>query len=229
VWRWQRLLPTNLTLYVFELGTHRTDVQLSGSLPSAQAFESILGSPASFSYDLNLTVVSKIKTERLPALAEVQGLRPDTLDGYYDSLDTRITQIATDSVMSLVQHNTDSLSLSGSYSFITGQIADALTQQLPDLEIQSVSASRISLPDMTLYNEARQLSDDLLAARADALVAAAQASAEAQDETERELLMLERYGDILTRYPVLLEYFQLGKDLDSDPLDLNSILPPTVQ
>jgi hypothetical protein len=37
--------------------------------------------------------------------------------------------------------------------------------------------------------------------------------------------MLERYGEILDRYPVLLEYFRVGQEIDADPLNLESIIP----
>lgn len=229
VWRWQRLLPTNLTLYVFELQPHQTSVALSGSLPSADTFESILGSSASFSYELNLEVVSRISPEELPRLAETEGLRPEGLDQYYEAFDARITQIATDTVLGLLDEDPEMLSVGTTYSLIADAVDEKLASQLTGIEIQSVSPTRIELPDMELYRAARDLSDELITARADALAAAARESAAAQQETERQLLMLERYGEILTRYPVLLEYFQLGRDIESDPLNLGDIVPPTAQ
>ena len=227
VWRWQRLLPTNLTLYVFDLQPHRTQVSLSGSLPSAETFEAILGTSASFSYQLDLTVVSRIRPEELPFLAEVEALRPEGMDAYYDSVDARITQIATDTILAILQNTPETLSLGTSYSLIADNVLQALSQELPEIEVQSVSPTRLRLPDMELYTAARSLSDDLVAARADALAEAARQSAAAQQETDRQLLMLERYGDILTRYPVLLDYFRLGQDIDSDPLNLEDIVPRT--
>jgi hypothetical protein len=229
VWRWQRLLPTNLTLYVFELQPHQTSVALSGSLPSADTFESILGSSASFSYELNLEVVSRIPPEELPRLAETEDLRPEGLDQYYEAFDARITQIATDTVLGLLDEDPEMLSVGTTYSLIADAVDEMLASQLTGIEILSVSPTRIELPDMELYRAARDLSDELITARADALAAAARESAAAQQETERQLLMLERYGEILTRYPVLLEYFQLGRDIESDPLNLGDIVPPTAQ
>ena len=35
VWRWQRLVPTNFTLYLFDVESHRTEVRLDGKIGRA--------------------------------------------------------------------------------------------------------------------------------------------------------------------------------------------------
>jgi hypothetical protein len=229
VWRWQRLLPTNLTLYVFELSPHRSSVSLSGSLPSAEVFESILGSPASFSYDLVMNVTTQIRPEQLPTLAEEAGLRPEGLDQFYADLDLQITQIATDALLALMQEDPDTLTFGTSYTAIAEQVRSRLQTALPDLSVDSVAPSRIRLPDMELYTATRALSDEILSARAGALEQAAEASAAEQERMDRELQTLERYGEILDRYPVLLDYFSLGQSLDIDPLNLGELIPQPPQ
>ena len=69
----------------------------------------------------------------------------------------------------------------------------------------------------------------MLEARAEALREAARELARQEADTEQDLAMLERYGEILDRYPVLLDYFRVGQEIEGDPLNLDAILPQTDQ
>ena len=225
VWRWQRLIPTNLTLYVFEPGLHRTPVRLQGSLPSGTAISTILQDSGSFDYDLRLTVQSRIIAAHLPSLARDRELRPEDIGGFYDEIDAMIGEIATQAVLSVVERQPERITPGTAYDNIVETVKTGLARRLDYLEVVAVAVERIDLPDMDLYLTARQSARDVLEARSRSLQQAAERLAQNEAETDRGLSLLERYGELLDRYPVLIDYVRVGQEIDGDPLNLESIIP----
>lgn len=229
VWRWQRLVPTNFTLYLFDVESHRTEVRLDGTLPSGPEIDTLLDDAGDFAYDVRLTVVTRLTADEVPRLARDQELRPDGMETFYDDLDARIAQQATEAVMGVIEDEPQSLSVSQISGTIVDAVRERLSAEFPRLEIVSVTPRRLELPDLQLYTTARRLSIDVLEARASALQEAATRLADIQAESDRGLSMLERYGQILKEYPVLLDYFRVGQEIGSDPLNLEEIVPRTSQ
>jgi len=229
VWRWQRLIPTNLTLHVFEPGIRRVPVRLEGSLPSGRTITEILEQPGVFDYDLRFSVQTRIRPERLPELARDREMRPDDLDSFTGETDAQIHEIATQALLAIIEADPERFRMDTAYTTIETSVRRAVSDELGYLEVVAVSGERIELPDMQLYLTARRLAESVLEARAEALREAARELARQEADTEQDLAMLERYGEILDRYPVLLDYFRVGQEIEGDPLNLDAILPQTDQ
>lgn len=229
VWRWQRLVPTNFTLHLFDVESHRTDVRLDGTLPSGPEIDALLDESGDFTYDIRLTVVTRLRPDVVPVLARDQELRPDDMPTFYDDLDARIAQQTREAVMGVLEDEPESVSVSQISSTVVDAVTERLADGFPRLDIVSVNPTRLALPDVELYTTARRLSIDVLEARASALQEAAARLADTQAESDRGLTLLERYGQILEEYPVLLDYFRAGQEIGSDPLNLQEIVPRTSQ
>lgn len=228
-WRWQRLLPTNLTLHVFPLTTRVTSATMRGTLPSAAAYGSLVDGTAAFSYLITLDVAYRLREDSLPQLARDHGLRSNSLDEHYSSLDAQIGQSTKDSIVGLVTSRSGSIESPVPHDVITGRVVDDLTRHFPDLELLSVDVIRVELPDLDLYQQARTLYEEVLETRAQSLKDAAQTFARQQTQTDNELRLLERYGEILDRFPILLDYFRLSVETGGDPLSLESLIRQTGQ
>ena len=79
VWRWERVIPNNVTLFLFELQPHSIETRLSGELPSAEAVAGMLPGAADFRYQATVTVTFAVRPEALPELVSGQGLTPEDL------------------------------------------------------------------------------------------------------------------------------------------------------
>lgn len=227
VWRWQRLIPTNLTLHVFEPRLHRTGVRVEGSLPSGEAIARILEQAPEFDYDVRFSVQTRIRPERLPELARDRGMRPEDLEDFHDETDARIKEIAAQTILATVESDPERYRMDAAYTTIEESVRQRLADELDYLEVVTVAIEQIGLPDMQLYLTARRLAESVLEARAEALRDAARELAQREANRDQGLAMLERYGEILDRYPVLLDYFRVGQEIDGDPLNLESIVPPS--
>ena len=211
VWRWQRALPTNVTLYIFDLSPHRATASVSGSMPSADLIQTMLPAPTDFGYETSFELVYRLRPEVLPLLVSEQGLRPDDIDSWYQTQSQLIAEAATEAAMS-----DRGASLVGQPTRLAEFLTERVRSRFSDLEVTRVSPRRVRIPDLDLYERSRAAFLDLLAAQEEIRRAAVAGLAETR---ERELLLddasrsavdrLRRYGEVLTEYPVLLELLQL--------------------
>ncbi len=224
-WRWQRLLPTNLTLHEFTVTPHATSATLRGSLPSAAAYGALLESATPFSYVISVDVMYRLQPAALPRLVRDDGLRSGALDSHYYRIDTGMEQLITQSTLRLLERPAQLTSPASAVTALVETLTATLVSSNPGLDIISVSPTRLELPDIQLYLDTKQRYITILDARAEAMRTAATELAADQTAIDVELARLERYGEILERYPILLDYFSLTQDLQSDPLDLESLVP----
>ncbi len=224
-WRWQRLFPTNLTLHEFPITPHFTSTTARGNLPSAATYGALLESSTPFSYVVSVDVIYQLQPAALPRLVQDEGLRSETLGAYYNRIDTELEQLIVQATLRLLGQPTQLTSPASALALVVEGLTATLTDQYPGLEFLSVSPTRIELPDIQLYLETKQRYMAILDARADAMQNAAEELATDQTAIDAELARLERYGEILERYPILLDYFSLTRELPNGPLDLVSLFP----
>ncbi len=91
-WRWQRLIPTNLTLHEFPITPHATSATLRGNLPSGSTYGALLETANPFSFVISVDVIYRIRPASLAHLVRDDGLRSDTLGIYYRRMDTEMEQ-----------------------------------------------------------------------------------------------------------------------------------------
>jgi len=220
-WRWERLIPTNMTLYTFDLHPRTLEVSFEGSLPSGQLYSSILPENPDFSLSGNVTIQFGIVPESLPALVAEEKLLPEALDDFYEAKAEQISNRLMDKLKSAT---------------LNQQMERELAREFPDLKILSLRTETVRVPDLELYELARQSYKELVEIRdrsreeAVARMAVEQVRTENARDQERETLEhLREYGKLLNEYPILLKAMYVQK-LSGDKVitipefDLNTIL-----
>jgi hypothetical protein len=86
------------------------------------------------------------------------------------------------------------------------------SEQFPDIIIEDIYPVEIKIPDPDLYNEAKRIFIALARAREAKDVEAIRAE-------QTNLDILAKYGELLTEYPVLIQYLYL-KELKGQAVDL---------
>ena len=228
-WRWQRLIPTNMTLYIFDLHPRSQEISFQGSLPSAELYSSILPENPDFSYRGEIDAIFTIAPESLPALVAEEKLLPDQLDDFFKAK----AQMLSDSVLeSLQETNTDPADSQALNRRVERELASAA----PDLQISNLKVRVKHIPDYDLYELARASYRELVQTRdrsrgeAVARLAEEQVRAENARAQERAKLdALREYGQLLEEHPILLKAMAVQK-LSADQVisipefDLESIL-----
>ncbi len=216
VWRWQRLLPTNLTLYTFKLAPQQTTVSSSGTLPSGSLYSQYIAGSPDFSYKVSLSLSYLLKPESLPRLMIDDSVTPKTLDKWYADFAKQCSTAAQDFIA------TQSASgdiVSGGFAGLQGALLKHLAKTFPLVKFISVTPETIQLPDVALYQKAKQQYLGVVDAEQQARRQAAVNKTNLDQLASQRIDMLKRFGELFNQYPVLLKYFDL------DPAKRQNIIP----
>lgn len=209
-WVWYKLLPKNAVVTPFFLKETQIPLEISGSLPSGAVYSALVGLKTDFSYAFSGALTYKLKAETLPALAERENLlKQEDLDNYLTQFNGEI-QTRTRRLLMEYAENEKALKEAQDTGTIRG-LESELRSVFPTIELRSCTFKSVRFPDLILYDEIRRLYRDYLAAqrkevRDDMITIAAE-----NIKNLRRFDELAAYGDLLTRYPVLLQYLALEK------------------
>ena len=203
-WRWERLVPTNTTLFSFTLEPHSTSVTTAGVLPSGDVYSSVMPGKPDFSYEVTFTLSFRAKPEALPELVSEQHLRPDTLKQWHEDQAAILAHEAVN-IMSGLRDE----SIVYSHSDTAAILRTALEEEFTSIEITEMTPTVVRLPDFELYRTAKRAYLAIAQAQEQAQVASV-AELEPQRQREQQTLqVLEQYGKLLASYPVLLDFIDL--------------------
>ena len=230
-WSWERVIPTNATLFLFDLQPQVFTVRSSGHLPSGADLAAVLPIPADFSFDVTVVATLAVRPEALPSLMETRGLTPEG----FPEWTARQADTIAEAARELLQHQpADALV---DLSALESEITDALRVRFPMVELVALQFAEVRLPDLELYERARAIYFGLLDAEdqarraAIAAIAPQRQAALVQHQAQQDVLdALNAYGELLERRPVLLEFLSLpaassiigmhaaaGREVDSAP------------
>lgn len=236
VWRWERVIPNNVTLFLFEVQPQSVTTPLSGELPSAEAVASMLpgaAGAADFRYQATVGVTFAVRPEALPALVSDEGLTPEDLNHWAEMKGTALGRAA----LELLQRQAPATALTD-LAALEAEIREALAAGFPELQVLDVHFSDLYLPDIEIYERGRRAYLELMDAQYEARRAAVIDLAHererglAEQETRRAALqVLREYGAVLQEYPVLIQFLALqnaaGRDAFVDlPAPLSAAETP---
>lgn len=225
-WRWERLVPTNLKMHTFQLKPYSAKISASGSLPSGDTYAAMLNPEPDFGFTIALSVSFGIKPESLPRLVSSTVLSEDTFDAWHDEIKTAISAKAA----VFIRDRSTDVNAAGSLTSMGDAIITDLTRYLEssfeDVDFKAIFVQNIEIPDIELYQTAKQLFLDFSRSRKDSYVNALSRITWTESRAEQHFGVLERYGDLITRFPALLDLLTLkGGDFSTilDEIDAYSI------
>jgi len=209
-WVWYKLIPTNAEVGVFYLDEVQIPIEVSGVLPSGDVYSSLVGLKTDFSFAFSGTLSYRIKAEFLPGLAERENLLDqEDLDHYIlrlnGEVDTHLRRL-----LWKYGENEKVLQEAEETGSIRG-LETELRAAFPHIELRSCTIKTISFPDLILYDEVRRLYRDYLAAQRREVRDETVAIAAENIKNRRRFDELAVYGELLTKYPVLMQYLALEK------------------
>lgn len=216
-WSAAALLPTNLRLVQFSPARVERVISLSGELPSAGAYRAFMAGEPDFSWELSLRLRIAVAPEALPLLFSRYGIDGDEALGAW--LDEELDGASSDARALAA----DSLASPSSAVRLASGAADeelrlALAARRPELDILGLSVIAARIPDLALYEQARQLYasyvDSFRQSVEPALVRASVSAAEDQVRIDA----LKRYGELLALYPALVDFLAIEAGLAPRPL-----------
>lgn len=229
-WRWERLIPTNLTLYKYKLTTYKLESTFKGTLPSAETYSSVLQEKPDFSYEIKLAAALRIRPEKLVDLTSEKKITPDNLE---DFLKSRADTFAKRFFEIILKSPEGAPGETITAAALTEKFKQSIPDFFPELEITDLAVLNIKLPDMELYSRARESYFRIMAAReASQAEIAARVMAEQevhylnQQREIENLELLRQYGELLSKYPILIKFLYLKYLEDWDKLQIPELNIP---
>ncbi|MCL2764912.1 MAG: hypothetical protein FWD40_06490 [Treponema sp.] len=207
-WLWYKLIPTNVKIAIFDLEQKRYTISFNSALPSGDTYASFAGlANADFSWNLQGEISFKMDPNALVSLAENNNItNQEELDNYLRTAAQSIEVI----ILRMFSSEADSERLERILSGNRDQRLETdIKNAFPWIIDFSLVINSAKYPDFVLYSMLRLLYEEFLARQREYISNSFGRRAESHIETQLRFEELERYGDLLTRFPVLLEYFAL--------------------
>ncbi|MDR1317675.1 MAG: hypothetical protein LBK13_12460 [Spirochaetales bacterium] len=217
IWRWEKLIPGNFTLYLYPDKIYTAEIVCEGNLPSADVYNLFLDGRPDFRYELRLTLSYRVREDSFPVLAGEQNVLPEGLEEWLGSVRSGIGAKCAEAISALFEAAGEAPVRPGAAEKqILDALAGALETAYPSLEVTGIMPARISLPDTALYVKGRELYLEQVNGKKEAIrQSASQMMTHIQQEDER-MESLRKYGELLTRYPILMDFLKIEKDLAED-------------
>ncbi|MDR1908675.1 MAG: hypothetical protein LBQ35_02040 [Spirochaetaceae bacterium] len=230
-WVWYKLIPTNVEISVFTLDPVERTFHLTGNLPSAEIYRAFASLDTDFPYEISGALSFTIRESALPSLLAGEGLRDQAgLEALEERLAEEIIALIRGRLTAYAAAEAESAQTESAPEapdpadtagpdaalletiFRTGSAA-ALEEELAgrygELEDLRLSFRSLVYPDFSLYRSVRGLYEDFLALQRALLTAPLSEMAGRRMETRVRLEELSLYGELLTKYPVLLQYLSI--------------------
>jgi hypothetical protein len=205
-WVWYKLIPTNVEIQVYRPGRVEREISRRGALPSSDIYRSFADSKADFSYQFNANLSFHIGGDSLIPLVREQNLGGQgDLDAYADALGRDIEGLVIRRMENLGDEELRAILETGTSAALEGEIR----RVFPTVEGLSCRFETVQFPDYRLYAEVRELYTGYLAKQRAYMDSALDDRAADHINSRFRLDELAGYGDLLTRFPVLLEYLKL--------------------
>ncbi|AEF83029.1 hypothetical protein [Leadbettera azotonutricia] len=215
-WVWFKLIPTNVDIQAYSLGRMSRDLKSSGTLPSGDVYADLAGLKADFSWEISGEFSFSLKPDILPSLLERENIQgQDSLEAYEKAYADKIEAFVLQRLQTYGRDEAKlaALLLSGSLP----ELDSAAQAAFPEIENFACLVRAARYPDYELYNAAKGLYGEYIARQQATLRDDVARGAEARMHARLRLDELAQYGELLTKYPILLQYLTLEKDVNPSP------------
>jgi hypothetical protein len=222
-WVWYKLIPTNVEILVFSPERVSRSVFWQGELPSANTYAALAGLNGDFSWEIRAELSFGIKPSSLPSLVEERNIgNQEELRQFAAALADEIQIFAQGRLLASAERAaaagefflTPGQSSSSGEPGLPADLAAEIYRTFPDIENLSCSVRPVRFPDFALYHSARGIYEEYLQKQRDFLSKDLGRAAESRLSSRFRFDELERYGELLTKYPILLRYLALEAGWD---------------
>jgi hypothetical protein len=211
-WVWYMLIPTNTTIQVYTMPEPGFPIEIKGNLPSGDVYSAMAGLKTDFSYELKGSVSCALRPEALPGMVERWNMASqEDLDAYVKKLSLEIESRIRQNLWSYAEKEEvlERIRVSGSIP----ELEQELEAAFPDMDNLTINLEILKFPDFVLYKEVRGFYEDYIARQRQILSADFDYMAEEAISSKRRFEELTLYGELLSKYPILLNYLALEKGI----------------
>jgi len=209
-WLWYKLIPTNVTTSVFRLTPVNHEFSAYNTLPSGKIYSAFAGINENFSWEIRAAFSFSLQSEALISLVNDNNIsNQEELTRYQNDIAEQIQafilrQINTDNDFS---HHIETLIKEGE----SPELEREIQGKFPFITNFSFKIKSAQFPDFALYRQAKELYESYVVFQNNYLSGGLREKAQSRIDSYQRFDELEHYGELLTKYPILLEYLALQK------------------
>jgi len=211
-WLWYKLLPTNVKITVYTIETVKHPIRSSGSLKSGEIYTSLAGIKADFSWDISGDLSFNINPDQLPDFTARENINDDSeLRKAEERLAERIGSLALQRIIGYMENGDEKIIESLLIGASVPELENEIFRVFPEIENLHCLIKVNRYPDFTLYRSVKELYQEYQARQTAVLRSSMGGEGENQMEGRIRMDELAKYGELLTKYPILLQYLALEK------------------
>jgi hypothetical protein len=216
-WFWYKLIPTNVKISVYTLSPVKRAIKSSGNLPSGQVYAALAGLEVDFSWEISGELTFSIRPDCLPEFTSWANIADDAgLRKAEEDLALRIENSALRRLKAYADN--DDAEKMESIFFVSSlpELEDEIQQSFPEIENLSCTIQTVRCPDYALFQSVKSLYHVYITRQNSVLSQEITKDAEKRIYSKTRLDELGQMGELLTRYPILMQYLTFEKDLAHD-------------
>jgi hypothetical protein len=212
-WIWYKIIPTNTVITVFAPAIVERPLKISGTLPSGAVYGSFAGIDADFSYEIEGSVSFRVKALSLPVLMRDQDVTDqNALEAFESRIADEVTAFAGEL---LLRYGEDEKKIQAILQTGTSsQLQTDILEAFPDIEDLVCVIRSVRMPDFALYRTTRSIYEEYLSRQHGLLEQDLAEAAAGHINGRIRYDELSKYGELLSKYPLLLYYLAIERGLD---------------
>jgi len=215
-WFWYKAIPTNANVSVFTISPVKRPIKSSGALASGDVYAALAGLNADFSWEISGDISFTIKPECLPQFTEKENINNDEdLRKAEENLAAKIENLALQRLREYANNANGEEIDTVAFAASNPKINSEIQSLIPEIENLNCTFQFVRIPDYALYQSLFSLYQEYLARQNAVLSVAVANEAERRINSRIRMEELTQYGELLTKYPILIQYLSMEKDIQN--------------
>lgn len=216
-WFWYKVIPTNAQVSVYTLVPVKRPVTVSGGLPSGQVYASLAGLDADFSWEISGEISFSLNPDFLPEFTAKGSISDDAgLRTAEENLAVNIENLVIQRLKAYADNDDtekiENLLVASSLPELDSDILRAF----PEIENLTCTIRVVRFPDFALFRSVKALYAEYLARQNAILSQDVAFEAERRITSKLRVEELTQMGELLNKYPVLIQYLTIEKDIPAE-------------
>jgi len=215
-WFWYKAIPTNANVSVYTINPVKRSIKSSGALASGDAYAALAGINADFSWEISGEISFTLKPECLPEFTAKESINDNEgLRKAEENLAAKVETLALQRLRDYVNNANGEEINAIAFASSRPEINSEIESLIPEIENLNCTFQFVRIPDYALYQSLFSLYKEYLARQNAILSVEVAKEAERRINTRTRMEELAQYGELLTKYPILIQYLNIEKGLQS--------------
>jgi len=209
-WIWYKLIPKNVEISVYTIHPITRSFKNSGSLSSGQIYAAMAGMEADFSWEISGEFAFSLRPETLPELTKREGINDNAdLRKVEELLAERIKTFVLQRIKVYADGEDEKKMTTINFTGSLPELNSDILAAFPEIENLTCTINVVRYPDYSLYQSVKALYREYLSHQKTILSNDIANDAGKRVEMNLRLDELAKYGELLNKYPILLQYLAL--------------------